>query len=61
MSLAAGRPLETALDQAMLLGSADILLEELLALLTPRQAAIAGPGRRLLRADEPRRPSFTSP
>jgi hypothetical protein len=40
VSLTSGRPLETALDQAMLLGSADILLEELLALLTPRQAAI---------------------
>ena len=41
VSLAGERPLETALDQAMLLGSADILLDELLALLTPRQTAIA--------------------
>ena len=41
VSLDGQRPLEAALDQAMLLGSADILLEELLALLTPRQAAIA--------------------
>ena len=41
VSLAPERPLETALDQAMLLGSADILLDELLALLTPRQTAIA--------------------
>ena len=40
VSLAGESPLETALDQAMLLGSADILLDELLALLTPRQTAI---------------------
>jgi tetratricopeptide (TPR) repeat protein len=40
VSLAHDTPLGTALDQAMLLGSADILLEELLTLLTPRQQAI---------------------
>jgi hypothetical protein len=34
------RPLGTAIDQALLLGSADILLEELLGLLTDAQAAI---------------------
>ena len=40
VSLARGTPLETALDQAMILGSADILLDELLSLLTPQQEAI---------------------
>ena len=40
LDLRPGRPLETALDQAMLLGSADILLTELLTLLTPAQEAI---------------------
>ncbi|MGH4024282.1 MAG: CHAT domain-containing protein, partial [Pseudonocardiaceae bacterium] len=34
------RPLGQAVDQAMLLGSADILLDELLDLLTPRQRAL---------------------
>jgi hypothetical protein len=34
------RPVTQAIDQAMILGSADILLTELLALLTPRQAAV---------------------
>ncbi|HUZ54305.1 MAG TPA: CHAT domain-containing protein, partial [Streptosporangiaceae bacterium] len=34
------RRLQDAVDQAMLVGSADILLTELLALLTPQQAAI---------------------
>lgn len=34
------RPLGQAVDQAMLLGSADILLDELLHLLTPRQRAL---------------------
>jgi hypothetical protein len=33
-------PLETAINQAMLLGSADILLTELLALLSPRQTDV---------------------
>jgi tetratricopeptide (TPR) repeat protein len=41
VSLAGERPLETALNQAMLFGSADILLDELLTLLTPGQTAIA--------------------
>ena len=36
----ADRPVAQAIDQAMILGSADILLEELLGLLTPRQAAV---------------------
>ena len=40
----------------MLLGSADILLTELLTLLTPRQAADPAPGRGLPRPDDPRRP-----
>ena len=34
------RPVTQAVDQAMILGSADILLTGLLALLTPRQAAV---------------------
>jgi tetratricopeptide (TPR) repeat protein len=34
------RPVGEAVDQAMILGSADILLSELLALLTPHQAAV---------------------
>jgi hypothetical protein len=34
------RPVSQAVDQAMILGSADVLLTELLALLTPRQAAV---------------------
>ena len=34
------RPMTQAADQAMILGSADILLTELLALLTARQAAV---------------------
>ena len=40
----------------MILGSADILLTELLALLTPGQAAVLAPGRGLPRPDDPRRP-----
>ena len=35
------RPVAQAVNQAMILGSADILLTELLALLTPRQAVLA--------------------
>ena len=50
---AADRPLDTALDQAMLLGSADILLTELLGLLTPAQQAGPAPGRGLPRPDDP--------
>jgi hypothetical protein len=42
VSLADERPLEAAVEQAMRLGSADIVLAELLALLTPRQAAVIG-------------------
>jgi len=38
LDLARDASLETAINQAMLLGSADILLTELLRLLTPRQA-----------------------
>ena len=34
------QPLRAILDQAMLLGSADILLTELLGLLTPAQMAV---------------------
>ena len=40
IDLHGGRPVTQAIDQAMILGSADILLTELLALLTPRQAAV---------------------
>ncbi len=40
IDLRGDRPVAQAVDQAMILGSADILLTELLALLTPRQAAI---------------------
>ena len=40
IDLAAGPALAGAIDQAMLLGSADILLTELLALLSPAQAQI---------------------
>jgi tetratricopeptide (TPR) repeat protein len=40
IDLRGDRPVGQAIDQAMLLGSADILLTELLALLTSRQAAI---------------------
>ena len=54
----ADRPVAQAIDQAMILGSADILLDELLALLTPRQAAVLAPGRRLPRPDDHRRPGL---
>jgi hypothetical protein len=40
VDLSRRRPVDQAIDQAMVLGSADILLTELLALLTDRQAAI---------------------
>ncbi len=40
IDLARDQPLERVLDQAMLLGSADILLTELLRLLTPSQAQV---------------------
>ena len=40
IDLSRPRPVTGAIDQAMALGSASILLTELLALLTPRQAAI---------------------
>ena len=40
IDLRGNRPVAQAIDQAMILGSADILLTELLDLLTPRQAAI---------------------
>jgi tetratricopeptide (TPR) repeat protein len=40
IDLRASRPVTQAVDQAMILGSADILLNELLSLLTPRQAAV---------------------
>jgi len=40
IDLRVGRPVTQAVDQAMILGSADILLDELLGLLTPRQAAV---------------------
>jgi hypothetical protein len=40
IDLAEERSLQQAAEQAMVLGSADILLTELLALLTPRQTAI---------------------
>ena len=58
IDLATDVPWNSALNQAMLLGSADILLTELLALLTPRQAADPAPDRRLPRPDDPRRPVF---
>ena len=40
IDLGRGQSLETVLDQAMLLGSADILLTELVGLLTPAQAEV---------------------
>ena len=43
-----------ALDQAMLLGSADILLTELTGLLTPAQAQPSAAGGGLPGADDPR-------
>src|SRR5262249_33706660 len=40
VDLTPGQPLQAVLDQAMLLGSADILLTELQQLLTPGQAGV---------------------
>ena len=40
VALAANRSLDDAVDQALLLGSADIMLTELLGLLTPRQTEV---------------------
>ena len=57
--LAADRSLDGAVKQVMLLGSADILLEGLRALLTRSQAGGAAPGRGLPRPDDPGRPRFS--
>jgi hypothetical protein len=53
LDLSADRYLETAVDQAMLLGSADILLTELVGLLTPGQDAVLRQVA-VCRADDPR-------
>ena len=47
-----------AVEQAMLLGSADILLEGLVGLLTPRPGGGAAAGRGLPRPDDPGRPGL---
>ena len=53
IDLGRDQPLESVLDQAMLLGSADILLTELVEPAHPRPGAGAAPGRGLPRPDEP--------